>query len=156
MVGALTAVMKGMLGHEFYGSRSEVAVTSLRVSGPQLIKALAPILLTVAGAAVLVTGLQVGFHVTAKPLMPNIAKLNPLQGIGRMFAGRNFMQLSMNLAKTALVAIIAWNEMRNQLPVILSLSDIPFPANFSVAGEAPYVLARGQALGRDLVAAADW
>jgi len=156
IVGALTAVMKGMLGNDFYGTPSEVAVTSFRISGPHLLRAVAPILLTVAGAAILVTGLQVGFHVSTKPLMPNLAKLNPLQGFGRLIAGRNFMQMSMNLAKTALVAIIAWNEMRTQLPVILSLSDIPFPANFSVACEIIYGLAWRLAMALLLLAAADW
>jgi len=62
----------------------------------------------------------------------------------------------MNLAKTALVAIIAWNEMRTQLPVILSLSDIPFPANFSVACEIIYGLAWRLAMALLLLAAADW
>jgi flagellar biosynthetic protein FlhB len=156
IVGALSAVMSSMLGNNFDGGPAEVAVTSLRISGPHLFKALAPILLTVAGAAVMVTGLQVGFHVTTKPIMPSLAKLNPLQGFGRLFAGRNFMQMAMNLAKTGLVAVIAWDEMRTQLPVILSLSDIPFPANFSVACQIIYNLAWRLAMALLLLAAADW
>jgi flagellar biosynthetic protein FlhB len=156
MMGSLTAIMRAMLGAEFYGSPADVASASLRTTGPYLVKALAPILLTVAGVALLATGIQVGFHVSAKPIMPNLAKLNPIQGLGRLFAGRNAMQLAMNLTKTTVVGIMAWNEMRSQLPAILSLADIPFPANFAVACEIIYNLAWRLAMALLLLAAADW
>jgi flagellar biosynthetic protein FlhB len=156
MIGSLAAIMRAMLGNEYYGSPAEVAAISLRTTAPHLFKALAPILLTVAGVALLSTGMQVGFHVSAKPIMPNLNKLNPLQGLGRLFGGQNVMQMVMNLAKTTVVAVIAWNEMRAQLPGILSLSDIPFPANFAVACEIIYNLAWRLAMALLLLAAADW
>ena len=59
---------------------------------PHVLHALVPIMLVLAGAAILIVGLQVGFHANLLPLMPNPAKLNPLRGLGRLFAGRNFMQ----------------------------------------------------------------
>lgn len=156
LVGSLSAIMKAMLGSDFSSNPATVASLSMRITVPYIVRALAPILLTVAGTAIVVSALQVGFHVSAKPIMPKLSKLNPLQGLGRLFGGRNFMQMTMNLAKTVVVASVAWNEMRQQLPAVLSLSEVPFPANFAAACEIIYTLAWRLALALLLLAAADW
>jgi len=142
--GAFTMDARGMLANDF------------RVNAPQVARVLAPILLSVAGAAVIVVGLQVGFHVTAKPLMPSLAKLNPMHGLGRLFAGRNAMQLSMNLAKMMLVGATAWAYVRGQMPVIMSLGGMDFPANFGVASQIVYSLAWRLAWSLLILALADW
>jgi flagellar biosynthetic protein FlhB len=128
----------------------------VRVNAPAVLRALAPIMLSVAAAAILVVGLQVGFHLSAQPLMPNLARLNPLNGLGRLIAGRNFMQLAMNLTKTLLVAAVGWSYVVGQLPVILSLAGIDFPANFQVAAGIVFALAWRLAWTLLILAAVDW
>jgi flagellar biosynthetic protein FlhB len=156
MVDALTSVLTSMLGNNSLDNPRDLIDSSIRINGSQILRALGPLMITVAGAAVLVVGMQVGFHINLKPLMPNLAKLNPMQGIGRLFAGQNFMQLGMNLAKTTVIALLAWNEVHTQMPVILSLSGVPFPANFAAGAEIIYNLAWRLAMALFLLAAADW
>jgi flagellar biosynthetic protein FlhB len=156
MIDALTSVLTSMLGNNSLDNAHDLIDSSIRINGPQILRALGPLMITVAGAAVLVVGMQVGFHINLKPLMPNLAKLNPMQGLGRLFAGQNFMQLAMNLAKTTVIALIAWNEVNTQMPMILSLSGVPFPANFAAAAEIIYNLAWRLAMALFLLAAADW
>ena len=112
--------------------------------------------MTIAVAAFLITGLQVGFHVSFAPLMPNLGKLNPLQGLGRMFAGQSRIQFGMNLVKMMLIGGIAWVQVRSQMPLIVSLSVMEFPANFEIAAGIIYALAWRIALGLLILALADW
>ena len=156
IVNALASVMAGLLGAPIPVDARQMFEDDIRVAGPQLVRSLAPIMLSVAGAAVLVVGIQVGFHVSAKPLMPSFGKLNPLRGLGRLFAGQNFMQLTMNLAKTTLIGAVAWSEVRYQLPAMLSLSGVAFPANFAVAAGIVFALAWKLAWALFVLAAADW
>jgi flagellar biosynthetic protein FlhB len=126
------------------------------VNSPQVLKALAPTLLAVVGAGIVAVGFQVGFHVSTRPLMPNLAKLNPFQGFGRLFAGRNFMQLTMNMAKATAIAITSWIYVRDQMPAILSLSGVGFPANFEAAAWMVWNLAWRLGWVLLILAASDW
>lgn len=58
--------------------------------------------------AVLAAPLAIGgWNVSAKPLMPDFKRLDPLAGIGRMFSARGVMELAKAFAKFALVALVA-------------------------------------------------
>jgi flagellar biosynthesis protein FlhB len=142
--GGVNLDARGMLENDF------------RVGAPRVVRILAPILLSVAGAAVIVVGLQVGFHVTAKPLMPSLAKLNPMQGFGRLFAGRSAMHLSMNLAKMLLIGAVAWTYVRGQLPAIMALGNMDFPGNFAAASQIVFSLAWRLAWSLLILALVDW
>src|SRR4051812_22254197 len=156
IVESLASVMYAFLGESVPTDANAMFQNDIRVAGPQMFRSVAPIMFSVAGSAILVVGLQVGFHLSAKPLMPSLAKLNPLQGFSRMFAGRNFMQMTMNLAKTTLIGAVAWAEVNKQLPVMLSLSGMQFPANFGVAAGIVFALAWRLAWALFILAAADW
>jgi flagellar biosynthetic protein FlhB len=156
IVGSLSNIMRVMLGSDYWGDPRQMIEDNVRVSAPFVFRALAPILLAVAATAVIVTGMQVGFHISFRPIMPNIAKLNPFQGMGRLFAGRNFMQMGMNLSKVILISLVAWNELHRQMAVIMSLSGLGFPANFRIAVGIIYDLTWRLAWALLLLAAADW
>jgi flagellar biosynthetic protein FlhB len=156
----LASIMTWLLGSWANGGASMdvrgILAEDFRVGAPRVVRILAPVMLSVAGAAVIVVGMQVGFHLTAKPLMPSLAKLNPMQGFSRLFAGRNAMQLSMNMAKMLLVGATAWSYVRGQMPVILSLGSMDFPANFAAASQIVYNLAWRLAWSLLILALVDW
>jgi flagellar biosynthetic protein FlhB len=57
---------------------------------------------------------QVGFLFTTQPLMPRLDKLNPINGVKRLFSTRTLVQLGVNLLKLALVSVVAWYELRGR------------------------------------------
>jgi flagellar biosynthetic protein FlhB len=61
--------------------------------------ALVPILILVFIAALVALYWQVGFLFTWHPVKPDLNKLNPLQGVKRMFSARTFMTSFINFAK---------------------------------------------------------
>ena len=69
---------------------------------------------------VLASVAQVGFHVTGKPLMPNLGKLNPLKGIGRIFSKQSLSELVKSLFKMGVIVYLGygvladnWQEIQN-------------------------------------------
>ncbi len=154
---ALESILAWLLGgHGLSIDAQGMLQNDMRVSVPQMLRVLAPLMFSVAGSAVLVVGLQVGFHVTAKPLTPSLARLNPLGGLRRLIGGRNFVQMGMNLLKVILLGLSAWNYIRGQIGLILSLSGLAFPANFFAAAEIIYSLAWRLGWTLLILAAADW
>lgn len=73
-----------------------------------------PVLLIVWLAALVSTVAQVGLKVSWKPLEPNIDKINPVNGFGRLFSMRSTVQTALALAKMLLVVAVSgsviWNK----------------------------------------------
>ncbi len=156
IVESLSSVMLEMLGNHYWGDSHQLLDISLRTGVPHMVRSVAPIMIAAVVMAFLVTGMQVGFHVKWTVLMPKFGKLNPLQGLGRLFAGQNWMQLGMNVLKLVVLAAIAWTDIRAQLPMILSLVGMPFPQNFAVATGIIYELAWRMAMALLIIASGDW
>lgn len=77
-------------------------------------------------AAALVFGvstsvLQVGFSVKPALLLPNLKRLNPLEGLKRIFSRRALQSLVKSLAKICLVGLVAWNTVKPVWPQIAAL-----------------------------------
>ncbi len=155
-INGLAGLMRALLGNQFYGDNADVLGNSMRISLPVMVRILSPILITVLGVSLITTYMQVGFRITTKPLMPNLAKLNPVQGFGRLFGGQNWFQLAMNLFKMILVAVIAYNRFNLHLPEVVSLSAVDFPANFSIAAGIIYDLAWRIAVALLILSLVDW
>jgi flagellar biosynthesis protein FlhB len=68
----------------------------------------APIVLFAAAAAFITTVAQIGVRFYPKRIMPSFDKLNPANGLKRIFSRRGFMELVKSVAKIALVAWISW------------------------------------------------
>jgi flagellar biosynthetic protein FlhB len=65
-----------------------------------------------------------GWLFTFKPLQPNLNKLNPLTGIGRMFSTNSLMELAKAVAKSLVVGGIgAWVVWHNREAVLMLVSE---------------------------------
>lgn len=79
-------------------------------------------------AIVLVVGffssiLQFGWLLSGKPLVPDISKLDPIKGMGRIFSKRSLVELLKSLSKVILIAWIAYSTVINHLDEALVLVD---------------------------------
>lgn len=156
MMDAFQTILRSLLGNQYWGSPRELIDNSIRMSLPQMFRAVWPLMLVVAAVAILVTGMQVGFRVRLQALMPSFAKLNPVAGLGRLFSGQNWMQMGMNMVKFVIVGTTAWMTFRQQLPTIIALAEMEFPHNFAVAAGMIYDMAWRIAFAMLILAAADW
>lgn len=90
-----------------------------------ILKPVAVFMLILVVAAILVNYLQVGWMVLPNKLAPDFKKIDPLKGFGRMFSLQSLMRLIFGLFKVAICAGVAWYALRNELPTILKLADVP-------------------------------
>jgi flagellar biosynthesis protein FlhB len=80
-----------------------------------------PILLGLTAAGVAGCVAVGGFNYAPKSLKPNLGALNPMKGLGNLFSGRSMVALIISLLKLAVVIIIAYIFLRDQLTTLANL-----------------------------------
>lgn len=91
-----------------------------------------PLLLAASALGLLTEFLQVGALFVPKRLKPQSSRLNPLEGIKRMFSQENLVEVLKSVAKTTALAIIFVVVLLRLLPEILRLP-LGRPADVGVA-----------------------
>ncbi len=99
---------------------------STPVVGKILEEALILFLLTVGpmfaatfAVALIVEALQTGFLITFEPLTPKLEKLNPIEGIKKMFALKQWVELLNSLAKMIVVIWIIYGAIKAKFYLVL-------------------------------------
>lgn len=69
-------------------------------------KSVGLVLLTFLVAGLSSSLLQAGFNISTEPLMPNLSKLNPLKGFGRIFSKRSVGELLKSMAKLTVISVL--------------------------------------------------
>lgn len=72
--------------------------------------------------ALLASVVQVGFHVTFKPLMPKPEKLSPLKGFGRFFSKQAFNELVKSILKLTLIGYIGYVSYEENIGMLSRLT----------------------------------
>jgi flagellar biosynthetic protein FlhB len=91
-----------------------------------------------------------GWNFSAGALMPQFSRLNPANGLGRVFSARGLVELGKGIAKVAVVAVTGWVLLRGLTPQLMGLSSEPLPGAIghaaSLAGYSLLVLVCGLAI----------
>ncbi|ABK42540.1 flagellar biosynthetic protein FlhB [Magnetococcus marinus MC-1] len=72
----------------------------------------------------IISGLiQHGWLITFEPLMPKFSKVNPLQGLKRLFSVRSLVEAFKSIVKIFVISFAVYLAMRNNIDQILGLAD---------------------------------
>jgi flagellar biosynthetic protein FlhB len=119
----MAALLEAMREHLTTGDATASArvdvVTLVASVGKAVLVAAGPILAAVMLAGLLSNLVQVGFLFTTYPLEPKLDRLNPLNGVKRLFSSRTLVQLVMNLLKLTLVSLVAYVAIRRRQDEIM-------------------------------------
>jgi flagellar biosynthetic protein FlhB len=91
-------------------------VFALRMAGMAMLVGAAPFVLASLVAGVAATFLQTGFLFRPAALLPDLARLSPLRGLGRLLSPAVLLESAKSLAKLGLVAWAAWQALAAALP----------------------------------------
>jgi flagellar biosynthetic protein FlhB len=156
-VNHLTTLMAALLGEGYWGSTGEMLDNSIRISSSHVIPILAPIFITAAVVALLISALQNGgFRFNPAALQFNFTRLNPIGGLGRFFTSKNMVQMAMNMAKLVVVGGVLVVRLRSQFPLVLSLVGVEFPQNMAIAAGLVYDLGLRLAVALLILSLLDW
>jgi flagellar biosynthesis protein FlhB len=153
----MTSMMAALLGGGYWGSTSELMDNSVRIAASHMVPVLAPIFITAAVVALIISVVQNGgFRFNPAALQPNFTRLNPIGGLGRFFTTRNGVQMAMSLAKLSVVAGVLIVRLRSQFPLVLSLVGVDFPQNMGIAVGLVYDLGLRLAVALLILSLLDW
>jgi flagellar biosynthetic protein FlhB len=143
IVKALKGLMAEMLGPSDFIDFSPVRAVELLLRAVFAVGiAIAPLFIGMMLVAIIVNIMQVGFFFSSKRLQPNIAALNPLKGLKKLFGkGRGAFSIGMNIAKVGLVGLVAYSAIHGRLPEIVSAQRLEFLQIFSLAAGVIYSIA---------------
>ncbi len=96
-----------------------------------------------------------GFLLSAKSLMPKGSRMNPIQGLKRMFSANSLVELVKSVLKVTLIAGIGAFALRAQLDTLLFLADLPIEQAIEKALIAVLLTVLYMVSGLILVAALD-
>lgn len=94
---------------------------------------LLPLGLVVAAAAFAFSVMLGGVSFSAQAFAPKLERINPGQGIKRMFGTKALVELAKSVAKVALIVVIAVAWLGHIAPDIMRLGDMPIPVALTKA-----------------------
>ena len=115
----------------------------------------APLALATLVAAIVGTVALGGWSFSGEALMPNLSKLNPVAGLGRIFSWNGLVELVKAIAKFAVVAIVAGILLWRFGADFLSLGTLTLESAIARSAWLAGVCLMGLAASLSLIAAAD-
>jgi flagellar biosynthetic protein FlhB len=98
------------------------------------ISILLPFLSVMVIAAVVAPLPMGGWNFSTKSLVPKLDRLDPIKGLGRVFAWKGLVELLKSLVKFLIVAATGWYLLMHKLPHFLTLGDMPLAEGLSQLG----------------------
>ncbi|MDR3090156.1 MAG: flagellar biosynthesis protein FlhB [Desulfobulbaceae bacterium] len=100
----------------------------------------APLFCFIVLVAFFATFLQIGWLVTATPLMPDLKKLDPISGMGRFFSKRSLLEVVKSMAKVLLIGWLAFSTVEGRFGEALLLIDASIGATVSYLAQTAILI----------------
>ncbi len=132
-----------------------MALKVLNMMPMAILKGAAPVCLAAAAGAIVATVAQ-GIHPSGKMLKPKFSKMNPAQGIKRMFGPKAAWEAVKALGKVAVVAIVVYLTGKKLVPELAGAGAMPLSTTISRAHRGLNALIYAAALAGLAIAGADY
>jgi len=121
----LSTLITGLWGHVGQYHVTTVSIWALAFFVIQkMALLLAPMLILAVIVSFFSSFLQIGWLVTSKPLIPDLAKLDPIKGAAKFFSKRSMVEVVKSLLKISLVGFIAFQTVKAEFAGALVLVDM--------------------------------
>lgn len=97
-----------------------------------------PVLIVLTVVAILVNVVQTGGVFSFKAIQPKGSKLNPINGLKRIFSMKGFVELAKGILKLSIVALVIYLTVRNDTEHFISF--IVMPIGYSLSESGSYIL----------------
>jgi len=126
LLGSWTAARLGRGTVDFFVSASahqlnEVTLGQYGIYAFKLFGMLAaPVLFMAAAGVMAASWLQTGFLFSAYPLLPTLDRINPLNGLKRLFSWEGLFETAKSIAKFGVLMAVAWVTLAPRVPALMS------------------------------------
>lgn len=97
-----------------------------------------PVLIVLMAMALLVNVVQTGGVLSMKAIQPKGSKMNPIEGIKKIFSTKGLVELAKGLLKLGIVGMVVYFTVRNDIEHFVSFSLMPINDSLSESGS--YIL----------------
>ncbi|OZG72877.1 flagellar biosynthesis protein FlhB [Hahella sp. CCB-MM4] len=124
---ALGRSLENILRYSFSMTRDEIfdpgkPIIHLGAMAIEAATALIPFMLILLIASIFGNIALGGMLVSGKSIMPKFSRINPLEGLKRMFSLKSLMELVKAIAKTLVVGGVGWLILNNAIPSLLDMT----------------------------------
>jgi flagellar biosynthetic protein FlhB len=125
LVGSLAEYLQAWLSRSMGGDLTGSEVMAWYVQWVSFfLVVVAPLFAVALGTGLLLNYAQVGFLFTSAPLKPDLGKLNPGNGLKRIFGRQALVELVKSVAKVFLIGWAAWGAIRPAYDMVLGLNQV--------------------------------
>jgi len=121
------AIQTGLSNPEIGPFEAQDANQTLLRLGARLAIATVPILLLMFGGAILINLVQTGWVLSPAKLVPKLSHISPLSGAKRIASLQGAMRLLFGLFKVALICVVAYFALRNQMDEVMAMASLSVP-----------------------------
>lgn len=144
-VGRLANVVSGSLSNVSALTSTPDPDSVVHILGTTLrdgFLAAAPLMLAVMGLTIVTSLAQTGLILTWKPIVPDFKRINPKQGIQRLFSVRSVWETGKQLLKVTIMVVIAWPRLRTLVEMLVGRGRLALSDSLPAAGQATLGLVR--------------
>ena len=142
------------------GSAEELTLGDLQKVGIHLMisgaKLILPLALISVAVAIIATGAQTRFLFVAKNFYPKFSNINPIEGIRKLFALRNLIELLKNIIKIIILIYILYGLLKDDMASIIKTMNMDISASVNYMMELMMSMIFRVTLVFVVVAAADF
>lgn len=116
----------------------------------------APLAVVTVFVAIAAATAQGGLHMATKNLKPQFSKLNPMQGLKRLFGPQAAWEAVKILAKSAVLGAVLWMAVKGLVPVLVGSGTMPLASTIGVVTGGAGTLIRTAVVAGVALAIADY
>ncbi len=117
---------------------------------------LMPVFVVLAIVGIFVNLMQVGFLFTVEPLVPKLSKINPVEGMKRLFSKKSAETLLRNVLKIIVVGWIGYSSLKGLMDSIMNMSGSTAAQIISFTGISVFRIAMKILIGYVVLAILDY
>jgi flagellar biosynthetic protein FlhB len=115
-----------------------------------------PVGLTAAACAVVLTGVQTRFLFNTERMKPQFTRLNPVNGLKRLFSLRSYIDLMKSLVKMVIIGSVVYSNLRALLDKVLQTPAMTLTDTTTFLSDSVYDIAMSISIYMALFAIADY
>jgi flagellar biosynthetic protein FlhB len=136
---------------------TEAEAHTLFVNGMgTVLLAAAPVALAAAAAGMGANLAQVGLLTTPQALAPQLSRIDPIAGLGRLFSKQALLEMLKAVAKVAAIGYFAYHALRARAPSMLMMAYMDLGEGLRTAGDAAMYVAGRTVIPLVAIGAADY
>lgn len=118
-----------------YGMRMDDVTGVMQTAMTSILNIAVPFFIVAMIIGILGNALQQKWLITTKPLRPKFGKMNPINGIKKIFSVKQLVEIAKSLAMLIVMGVVIYNTIKDKLLVIFTFYDISIYEAVAITGD---------------------